>query len=916
MRPEVSWFPQLSVACLCAGLALAATAADIEIPYQKFVLDNGLTLIVHEDDKAPVVAVNIWYHVGSKNEVPGRTGFAHLFEHLMFQGSENYDDEYLLFLQQLGATNLNATTWFDRTNYFETIPKNALDTVLWLESDRMGHFADAITQAKLDEQRGVVQNEKRQSDNQPYGKVWSYMLKQLFPDGHPYSWETIGSMADLDAATLDDVKEWFATYYGPNNAVLSIAGDVTANDVLNKVEKYFGDIPPGPPLTKPVEWIPEHTVERRRIMEDRVPQSRLYKAWTGPRWGTAESVQLALATRILATGKNSRLYERLAYTDQTVTSIEMAPFALEISGLTYLAATAQPGISLADVEATINAEIDRFIDDGPTHNELERAKTQMRASFLRGIERVGGSSGKAGVLAENQVYGGSPDKYRQQLAALDATTARDVSLITDRWLGRNAFIIEVHPYPDLAATGEAADRSAAPEPGPAPDVQFPSFKRTTLDNGLQVIIIERNDVPLVEMSMLLDAGYASDQFSSEGVASLAMAMLDEGSGKRSALEISEALSSLGANLRARARLDDASIEMSALSENLDASLDIFADVVLHPAFPDTELERLRRTTLARIEQEKTQPMSLALRIMPSLLYGADHAYGQPLTGSGTIDSVTAIIRADLKMFHQTWFKPNNANLIVVGDVDSDALLARIDKLFGKWKAGDVPSKNLEVTAINRERTIYLVDRPGADQSVIFAGQLVPPRANPDEIALQSMNNILGGMSSARINMNLREDKGWSYGAYSMIVGARGERPLLVYAPVQTDKTKEAIAEIAAEFDAIITARPPTDPELTIVKRSKTLSLPGRWQTNADIVSALNEVIRFRLPDDYWVTYAADLNRVDIADVSAAAVKYVRPDDVAWVVVGDREKIEPALAELGFESIRLIDADGKPVNGDG
>ncbi|RLA26696.1 MAG: insulinase family protein, partial [Gammaproteobacteria bacterium] len=315
MRSGISCFARLTLACLCTGLTLTATAGNIEIPYQKFVLDNGLTLIVHEDDKAPIVAVNIWYHVGSKNEVPGRTGFAHLFEHLMFQGSENFDDEYLLFLQQLGATNLNATTWFDRTNYFETIPKNTLDTVLWLESDRMGHFANAITQAKLDEQRGVVKNEKRQSENQPYGKVWTFMLKQLFPNGHPYSWETIGSMEDLDAASVDDVKKWFETYYGPNNAVLSIAGDVNANDVLQKVEKYFGDIPPGPPLTKPLEWIPEHTVERRRSIQDRVPQARLYKAWTGPRWGTDEAVQLSLATRILASGKSSRLYERLAYTD-------------------------------------------------------------------------------------------------------------------------------------------------------------------------------------------------------------------------------------------------------------------------------------------------------------------------------------------------------------------------------------------------------------------------------------------------------------------------------------------------------------------------------------------------------------------------------------------------------------------------
>jgi len=913
MRSGISWLARLSVACLCTGLALAAAATDIEIPYQKFVLDNGLTLIVHEDNKAPIVAVNIWYHVGSKNEAPGRTGFAHLFEHLMFQGSENYDDEYLLFLQQLGATNLNATTWFDRTNYFETIPKNALDTVLWLESDRMGHFADAITQAKLDEQRGVVQNEKRQSENQPYGKVWSYMLKQLFPDGHPYSWETIGSMDDLDAASVDDVREWFGTYYGPNNAVLSIAGDVDADDVLQKVNKYFGDIPPGPPLTRPIEWIPEHAVERRRTIQDRVPQARIYKTWTGPRWGTAEAVQLALATRILASGKNSRLYERLAYTDQTVTDINMAPFALEIAGITYLVATAQPGVALADVEKTINEEIDRFIDDGPTYKELERTKTQMRASFLRGIERVGGSAGKAGILAKNMVYGGSPRMYKDYLAAIDATTAKDVRLITDKWLGRNAFIIEVHPYPDLTAAANGADRSTVPEPGPAPEVGFPQFTRTKLDNGLEVIVIERNDVPLVEMLMQFDAGYAADQFSREGTTALAMAMLDEGTDKRSALDISDDLSSLGANLSSGASLDDVAIQMSALTENLAASLDIFTDVILRPAFPETELERLRRNTLARIEQEKTRPVSMALRIMPRLLYGADHAYGQPLTGSGTIDSVKAITRSDLETFHQTWFKPNNAKLVVVGNVDRDALMARIEKLFGKWPAGDVPSKNLDVKAVDRERTIYLVDRPGADQSVIFAGQLIPPRANPDEIALQAMNDILGGLSSARINMNLREDKGWSYGAYSMIVGARGERPLLIYAPVQTDKTQEAIDEITAELDAIIDARPPTEPELDVVKRSKTLSLPGRWETNADIVDALNEIISFSLPDDYWSTYAADVNRLDVADVSAAAGKYVRPNDVAWVVVGDRAQIEPALKKLDFDSIRLIDADGKPVS---
>ncbi|MDH3978475.1 MAG: insulinase family protein, partial [Gammaproteobacteria bacterium] len=645
---------RLLMICLCSGLAQIAWGNEINIPYTRHVLDNGLTLLVHEDSKAPIVAVNIWYHVGSKNEVAGRTGFAHLFEHLMFQGSENYDDEYLLFLQQLGATNLNATTWFDRTNYFETIPKNALDTVLWLESDRMGHFAGAITQDKLDEQRGVVQNEKRQSDNQPYGKIWADMLLKLFPDGHPYAWETIGSMDDLNAATIEDVQDWFATYYGPNNAVLSIAGDVSTEEVIAKVERYFGDIPPGPPLAKPREWIPQHTAERRRIVEDRVPQARLYKAWTGPRWGTIEATQLAMVTRILASGKNSRLYKKLAYEDQSVTDINMAPLALEIAGITYLVASAQPGYQLDDIEATINVEIEKFARKGPTKKEIEQARTQMKANFLRGIEKVGGSYGKAGVLAQNEVYGGSPDLYKEYLRVIDTTNAKDLKRVAKKWLGSNAYIVEVQPYPELQAGENSADRSAPPVPGPAPAVSFPAFTRATLDNGLQVIAIERSDVPLIEMSMVFDAGYAADQFAKPGTAGMTLAMLDEGTKTRSALDISQELARLGAELSAGSNLDDSSVSLGALTENLDASLELMADVILNPSFPEQDLERLRRITLARIKQEKNSPVSMALRVMPGLLYGPDHAYSQPLTGSGTIESINAITRDDLKTFHSTW----------------------------------------------------------------------------------------------------------------------------------------------------------------------------------------------------------------------------------------------------------------------
>ncbi|TDJ45930.1 MAG: insulinase family protein [Gammaproteobacteria bacterium] len=890
-------------------------ADDLNIPYQKFVLDNGLTLIVHEDHKAPIVAVNIWYHVGSKNEVPGRTGFAHLFEHLMFQGSENYDDEYMLLLQQLGATSLNATTWFDRTNYFQNVPINALDTVLWLESDRMGHFAGAITQDKLDKQRGVVQNEKRQGDNQPYGKVWEIMLRQLFPPNHPYSWETIGSMDDLEAATLEDVKEWFATYYGPNNAVLSIAGDVDTAEVRAKVEQYFGDIPPGPPLTKPKDWTPVHQSERRQVTEDRVPQARIYKAWIGPRWGTREAQHLKIAASILAGGKNSRLFKRLVYTDQIATDVSLSSQALEISGITYLVASAQPGVELGTIEAAIGEEIERFIEKGPTRKELKRVKIRQRAGFIRGIERVGGSRGKAGVLARHQVYAGSPDHYKQSLAEIENATRKEVRRAAGKWLGPNAFIMEVHPYPELSASSTGADRSTYPPTGEFPDIDFPDFSRTRLANGLEVLFAKRENLPVVQMSLIVDAGYASDQFAGAGTASLAMAMLDEGTQHASALEIADALAMQGANLSAGSNLDISFVRLSALRSRLDESLEIFADVALNPTFPDHELERLRRNALVRIRQEQTTPISIALRTLPRLLYGEDHPYGQPLTGSGTVASITAIRREDLVAFHSTWFKPNHATLIVVGDLDEVELRTRLEALFGNWQPGDVPEKNLAVTAQERPNVLYLMDRPDADQSVIFAGQLVPPQSNPDEIAIQAVNDILGGLSSARVNMNLREDKGWSYGAYSVIVGARGQRPLLVYGSVQTDKTKESIEEIAKEIRGISGARPPTTDELQIVKRSQTLSLPGRWEASADVLGSLGEIVRYGLADDYWSLYAGRVNALDIAEVDEVARRIITPDEYVWVVIGDRRKVEASLGELGFDEIRLIDAEGRPIAGE-
>ncbi|MCL4780736.1 MAG: insulinase family protein [Gammaproteobacteria bacterium] len=900
----------LASALLCPLLAWSAPAIPVDIPYTVRQLDNGLTVVVHEDHKAPIVAVNVWYHVGSKNEAPGRTGFAHLFEHLMFQGSENLKGEYLNTLQELGATDLNGTTFFDRTNYFQTVPRNALDTALWLESDRMGHFRGAITQAKLDEQRGVVQNEKRQGDNQPYGKVFEMILRQLFPPDHPYSWETIGSMEDLNAASLDDVRRWFETWYGPNNAVIVIAGDVDTEEAFAKAEKYFGDIPPGPAATRLGEWIPAHAQPRRQEMQDRVAQARIYMAWTGPRWGARDAHQLELAAAVLAGDKNSRLYQRLVYKDQLATDVEFGTLALEISGITYLQASAQPGVSLAQIESAIDEELERFRREGPTAKELERVKVQQRAAFLRGIEKVGGFSGKSGVLAESMVYGGRPDAWKQSLEDGQAATAAELAAVLRKWVTKAPFVLEVTPAPELRAAAAGADRSTMPMPVGETPVSFPAFERATLGNGLKLIVVERPGVPVVDLRLLLDAGFAADQFARPGTANLTMAMLDEGTKTRDALQISEQLALLGASLGASSGLDSSSVNLSALADKLDPSLELFADVILNPVFPDKELERVRKTYLAALSQEKTQPTSMALRVLPKLLFGTGHAYAQPLTGTGTEATLKALGREDLARFHQAWFRPDHATLIAVGPVSVASLKPKLEQLFRNWQPGDIPAKRIGEVTLKPGKVLYLVDKPGAEQSVIFAGQLIPPRATTDDIAIEAMNDVLGGQFTARLNMNLRENKHWSYGAYSMAYDARGQRPLLAYAAVQSDKTAESLGEIRKEITELATSRPATAEEVALVKRSNTLSLPGQWETGSAVLGSISKLVEFGLPDTYWTSYADAVRSLTPAQVNQAARDYLQPGNMVFVVVGDRKLIEPGLKALGFDSIQLVDTDGE------
>ncbi len=888
--------------------ARAAEPAPITIPYQRFVLKNGLTLLVHEDHKAPIVAVNIWYHVGSKNERPGRTGFAHLFEHLMFNGSEHFNDDYFQPFERIGATDQNGTTNQDRTNYFENVPTNALDIALWMESDRMGHLLGAIDTAKVNEQRGVVQNEKRQGENQPYGKVNELMTEGTYPAGHPYSWSVIGSMEDLNAASVEDVKQWFRTYYGPNNAVIALAGDITPETARQKVEQFFGDIPATPPIAKQETWIAPRTGSHREIMQDRVPQARIYKEWNIPEYGSANADYLDLVTDVLAAGKTSRLYKRLVYDDQIATDVIAYVDLREIGGQLVIRATAKPNGDLARVERAIDEELARFIQAGPTASELRRIKTQSRANFIRGIERIGGFGGKSDVLARNEVFTGSADHYLVTQRRIATATAGELkSAATD-----GDWVLEVRPYPTFETAASGADRTKLPDAGTPPDARFPAIARATLPNGLKIVLAERHSIPQVQLTLLVDAGYAADQFAAPGTASLALDMLDEGTTRRTALQISDTLSQLGAQLFTSSQLDVSRVALSTLKENLDPALDIFADVLLNPSFPQADFQRQQRQRLARIQREKVQPVQMALRVFPQLLYGANHAYGNPLTGSGTEASVSAMTRDDLMRFHRTWFKPNHATLVIVGDVALAEIQPKLTRLFSGWRAGDVPQKNVSTVADQPRSLVYILDRPGAEQSIIFAADLAAPKANPREYAIEAMTSLLGGQFTSRVNMNLREAKHWSYGAFTFVWDARGQRPFIAYAPVQTDKTKESMIEVDKELRGILGPKPVTADELAKAQANLTLTLPGNWETMDAVQGSLEQLVTFGLDDHYYETYAQRVRALTLPDAAGAAQETIRPDHLVWVVVGDRSKIEAGIRELNFGEIRFLDADGKPL----
>ena len=893
----------------------AAASVDIPIPdirYTKFVLKNGLTVLVHEDHKAPIVAVNTWYHVGSKNEKPGKTGFAHLFEHLMFSGSDDFNHTYINAMEKIGATNLNGTTNNDRTNYFENVPTSMLDYALFAESDRMGHLLGVLDQKKLDLQRGVVQNEKRQGENQPYGVTDQLITENTYPAGHPYSWTVIGSMTDLDAASLPDVQEWFKTYYGPNNVTVVIAGDITPEVAKEKVEKYYGEIPAGPPIAKQEVWVAKRTGSHRGWVQDRVPQARLYRIWNVPQYGSSEEPLLDLAAGILGQGKTSRLYKRLVYKDQIATSATASDGTNEIGGQFDFTLTANPGGDLSKVENAADEELQKFLKNGPTPAELQLAKTQILGRYARIVERIGGFGGKSDLLARCQTFTGNPDCYKNYLKWVKAATPASVKKAANDWLSDGDYVLEVHPYPTDLKTDAKLDRAKEPPPGDAMSLNLPPLQKSTLSNGLKIVLAERHTAPVVNFTLLVDSGYSADSSNTTGTASFEQRMLEEGTPTRDSLKIGEELESLSANFNAAANLDYSVVNLNTLKSTMDNSLDIYTDLILHPEFPQKEFVRLQKERIAGIQREKVTPQSMALRVVPTLLYGKGHPYAMPFTGTGTEAGVSKMTREDLAKFHDTWFRPNNATLLVVGDTSLAEIKPKLEKLLASWKPGDVPKKTVPEVQQPDKDVVYLIDRPGSGQSVIFGAQLAPPQNSSDAIALQLVNSIFGGKFSSRINMNLREDKHWSYGVRAVLPPALGQRPYISISAVQTDKTKESMVELVKEYKGIVDSRPITAEELKDEQSNSTLGLPGSFETVQQLSGAYGNILQYGLPEDYYNTFTQKAMALTPDSANEIAKKYILPEHLVWVVVGDMSKVEPGIRELNLGEVHKIDADGNPV----
>ena len=898
------------------------------LEHTTFTLKNGLKVILSQDKRLPMVAVNLWYHVGPANEIPGRTGFAHLFEHMMFQGSKHVAaDTHFKLLEAAGASDINGTTDFDRTNYFETVPSNQLELALWIESDRMGYLLDVLDQKALANQRDVVRNERRQSlENQPYGVAEEALYQAIYPKGHPYHGVVIGSHADLQAAQLGDVQGFFRQYYTPNNASLAIVGDFDPAAARKLVEKYFGGLKRGAEVPKITATTPPIAAEKRLTVTDTVQLPRVYMAWLTPAIFKPGDAEADLAADILGGGKSSRLYKALVYDKQIAQAVTTTQESLILGSKFTIQATARPGHTAEELEAVINEELKRFVQQGPDATELERAKNTIETRIITGLETLGGFGGKADRLNSYEHYLGTPDYLGKDLQRYRGATAEAVKTFAEQHLqpakrivlfavpGEKKLAAELAAGPDPAAGGaqtvNVAEpwRKDMPKPGTVKAAQFPTPDQFTLPNGLKVIVSERRELPVVSASLVFASGSGANPADMPGLANFTAAMLDEGTKTRNALQIADETARLGATLATASTMDQSQISVTSLAAQFPRALDLLADVAQNPTFPPEEVERQRASRLANLVAAKSNPAQIAARVMASALYGTAHPYGY--TELGTEASNKAMSRATMEDYWKQQLVPGNAALVVVGAVSRKELEAMTTKAFAGW-AGKAAARTKLPAPGGTTAKLVIVDMPGAAQTQVRVASVGVPRATPDFEALEVVNTLLGGLFSSRINLNLREDKGYTYGAFSTFAFRQEAGPFFVGAGVRTDATAPAVTEIYNEIKKMKDVEVTMD-ELTLGKDSLVRSMPGRFETTSQAAASFATLFVYDLGLDY---YSKDIERVvgiDAAVAHAAARKHLQPERMLVVAVGDRQKIEAELKKLNLGAAEYRDVDGNVI----
>lgn len=916
------------LAILPGGTASGQTASAParkwpNVSFQEYKLKNGLQVILSEDHTLPLVSVNIWYHVGPANEKAGRTGFAHLFEHMMFEGSLHIGTKaHFSYLEAAGATEINGTTNLDRTNYFETLPSNQLELALWLESDRMAYLPGKLDIQNLANQRDVVRNERRQStENAPYGLVEEGLYHLLFPNDHPYYPEVIGSHADVEAAKLEDVREFFHQYYTPNNATLAIAGDFDKDKIKALIEKYFGTIPQGPPIPKIATSTPAITSQRRATITDEVELPRVYFGWIIPpvfKPGDAESDLLSV---ILAGGKSSRLYKSLVYEKEIAQDVSANIEEAQLGSIFELQVTAKPGVKPADLEKAVDTEMDKLRKEGPTAAEVDRARNVTETSLVRDLQRTNGVANRLNYY--NQ-YAGTPDYFSKDLARYDVVTPAAIKQVIETVFAQNASavvygvpgqkkIVDVPKTSDeenkkqAEAAGESKNamadeswRANPPAPGPPPKFTLPAPTQFKLANGLTVLLVERHNLPIVSASLFTMSGTELNPLAKPGLSSFTASMLREGTTSRSALKFAEDADEVGASLDSQAAYSSASQTLFALTWNVGAGFDLLADAALHPAFDAREIERLRSRRVTAVLQENDDPGTLGFRTVVQILY-PNSPYGASILG--TEASNKNITRDDMLAFWKQGYVPTNAVLAVSGDLTEDQLREFANKYFGGW-SGPAFTTKTPSTPAPPARSVFIVDKPGAPQTYLAIAGLGASRNTPDYVPLEVMNGVLGGLFSSRINMNLREQHGYTYGAFSGFQYRRGVGPFISGGGMRTDSTAPAAAEIFKEIERIRQSEVTAD-ELKRSKDSFSKSLVGNFDGAESVSSTIGLQFVFGLPLAYYRDLPARIEKVTAADALSVAKQYLHPEQMMVVAVGDRAKIEPGFKALNVGEVKTV-----------